>query len=312
MDISPDPAGVTANVSSAFPEATTALIVAASGKLSSATTAPTLVGIPYAAPSSSVNIGDLFPSLQPTPTSPQFLPSPLTTSRLTVTTSKTVFVTDSAVPIPSSVQAVEDASGSTQTTKATQASALDLAPLPAASVRPLSGGEKAGIGIGITFGVLVVIGAIVYELYRRRQMKARERLGSETGSLDDPRRSLALAGFYFSGNNPNEPKSDPEWSIESASKVSMIRAGSIKSVDSHARSASPPLPVQPDYLLPRLKPGARKEDATEVVKVGMTIPERKPTMELAGMALRSNPPVSPSAFPSPPRKDNTGVWPLVD
>ncbi|KAJ4358258.1 uncharacterized protein N0V89_002838 [Didymosphaeria variabile] len=221
------------------------------------------------------------------------------------TSSRTVYVTSAVLPLPTSIPAEEDSSASTQ---ATQAPSLDLAPLPASSVKPLSPGEKAGVGVGITFAVLVIAGAIAYELFRRRKMKARERRGGETDSQDPgpPRRNFALKSF-FGPNNNHEKRSDPEWSIESAEEMSIVRAGSVKSVESQARPITPPLPSLPSG--PRF---GLAGSGTEVVKVGMTVPERKPTPKLADMALRSNPPVSPSSFPSPPRAGKTGSWPLPE
>lgn len=266
-------------------------------------TSQTIVGIPYVLPPSSTITDHLSSFFAPEPTSIPPSVLPLTTSRLTITTSMTVYVTDSSLPIPTSVFAEEDTSAPAQ---ATQASSLDLAPLPTSSVQPLSTGGKAGMGIGITLALLLIGGAIVYGVYRRRKNKLGERLDSETGSQAVPRRSLALTGFFRSKVN-RESKNDPEWRIESASKVSMVRAGSVKSVGSHTRSISPPLPI---FLPSEQTLHNRNDVEMELVKVGMEVPDRKPPMGLASMALRSNPPVSPSAFPSPPGAEKPGSWPL--
>ncbi|KAL1612795.1 hypothetical protein SLS60_001024 [Paraconiothyrium brasiliense] len=313
------PASADVQASVALPEVTTTLVAASSTPTESfnqptsvvdafpepQTTAATLVGIPYVVPSSSAIIESLSSMALPAPTSSLIPVSALTTTRLTITSSKTVYVTSAALPLPTSIPAEADSSGSAQ---ATQAPSLDLAPLPASSVKPLSAGEKAGVGIGITFAVLIVVGAFAYELYRRRRMKARVRRGSETDSQDagPPNRNLALRGF-FGPNDKHDKKHDPEWSIESAEKISIVRAGSVRSVESQARPLTPPLPNLPSG--PRFAPAS---SGTEVVKVGMAVPERKPTPKLVDMALRSNPPVSPSSFPSPPRPGKTGSWPLPE
>lgn len=266
-------------------------------------TLQSLVGIPYVVPPSSTTFENLSSFFAPEPTSLVPPALPLTTSKLTITTSMTVYVTESSIPLTTSVFAEEDTSAPAQ---ATQASSLDLAPLPTSSARSLSAGEKAGMGIGITLALLLIGGVVAYELYRRRKAKQGERLGSETGSQIAPRRRLTLGGF-FRTKDDGEQKSDPEWSIESASKVSMVRAGSVKSVVSHTRSISPPLPV----FVPSGPSSQDKVDGEmELVKVGMKVPDRKPPMGLASMALRSNPPVSPSAFPSPPGAEKPGSWPL--
>ncbi|KAJ4292801.1 hypothetical protein N0V90_009464 [Kalmusia sp. IMI 367209] len=267
--------------------------------------AATLAGIPYVAPSSTADIASLSSLFAPEQSlSSDAIPiSSLPTAQLTVRTSRTVYVTASSFPLSTPLSAEEDTPAPAQAT-ASPSPTLDLAPLPASSVKPMSAGEKAGIGIGITFAVLVIAGAIAYELYRRRNITGKASIS------DSPRRSLALTGF-FGPTDRDKPKSDPEWSIESASKVSIMRAGSVKSVSSHSRSTTPPLPP----LHPYLPSGPKLAGGTEVVKVGMTMPERKPANGLAGLALRSNPPVSPSAFPSPPDakgREKTGSWPLPD
>jgi hypothetical protein len=264
-------------------------------------TTATLVGIPYVEPSSRAIVESPSPLVVPAPVSSLGPVSSLTTTRLTVTSSRTVYVTSTSLQLPTPVPAGEDPSASTQ------APSLDLAPLSSSSVKPLSANEKAGVGIGITLAILTIAGAIAYQIYHRRTMKARERLGSEPGSQDSgpPHRSLALTSL-FRPRDKREQNHDPEWSIESAEKISIIRAGSVKSVESQPRPITPQLPSLP---LSEPKP-ALAGSGTELLKVGMTIPERKPTPRLADMALRSNPPVSPGSFPSPPRAGNIGSWPL--
>lgn len=275
------------------------------------TSIASLVGIPYVAPSNSVNLATLSgffaaePSLspeQPPELPPELLStSSLVTTEFTVTSSSTVFVTETSVPLSNNVPAEEGTPASAQATPST-APALDLAPLPESSTRSMSAGEKAGLGIGITLVLLAIAGAVVFFLLRRRK--------SSAVSGTEGRRGLALGGF-FGPKDGNKPKPDPEWSIESASKVSILRAGSVKSVSSNARTATPTLPPPPRQfpLEPKLAMG------TEVVKVGMTVPDRKLSSGLANLALRSNPPISPSAFPSPPEsrereREDAPRWPL--
>ncbi|KAL5453419.1 hypothetical protein PMIN06_005456 [Paraphaeosphaeria minitans] len=270
----------------------------------------TLVGIPYVAPS----ITDIVQSLSSLPVPAPYpalnSPSSLTTTRLTVTSSTTVYVNFTPLPLPPSVAAEADSSASTQ---ATQAPSLDFAPLPASSVKPLSAGEKAGVGVGITLATLAIVSTIAYKVYRRRQMKARESLGKETGTQNGspPRGRVMLTSAFtsfFGPRNNREPKHDPEWRVESAEKVSILRIGSVKSVESHARAMTPPLPS-----LPSSEPRpALSHGETGLLKVGITVPERKQTPILADMALRSNPPVSPSSLPSPPRAGKTESWPLPE
>ncbi|KAF2450675.1 hypothetical protein P171DRAFT_439285 [Karstenula rhodostoma CBS 690.94] len=264
----------------------------------------TLAGIPYVAPSITAIVQSLSFLAALAPVSSLSPVSSRTTIRLTVTSSTTVYVDSTTLPLPTSAPAEADSTSA----QATQTPSLDLAPLPASSVKPLSAGEKAGVGIGIALAILAIFGAIAYELYRRREMKAREPLGSQYEG--PPHRRLVLTGAfksYFGPRNKGEQKGDPEWSIESAEKVFIVRAGSIKSVESQPRPMTPPLPSLP---LSGPRP-ALSGSGTELLKVGMTVPERKPTPRLADLAL-SNPPVSPSSFPSPPRAGKNGSWPLPE
>lgn len=270
----------------------------------------TLVGIPYMAPSITANIQSL--SLLPAPVSVSSIGpvSSLTTTRLTVTSAKTVFVSSTSLLSLGSISAEAESSTSVQ---ATQAPSLDLAPLPTTSRKSLAASEKAGLGIGITLVILLIAGAVAYGLYRRRTMGAREPLSSETDGRiggPPPRRTVlkdTLAGF-FGSRDKNKDKGDPEWSIESAEQVSIVRAGSVKSIESQPRAMTPQLP---DPALPPSR-SALSGNGTELLKVGMTMPERIPTQKLADLALRSNPPVSPSLFPSPPRAGKVGSWPLPE
>ncbi|OAG00827.1 uncharacterized protein CC84DRAFT_1229351 [Paraphaeosphaeria sporulosa] len=323
LETSAAPASITVETT-ALPEAKNGLHTASSrptgsfGKPSSVvdmlsmlqSSPATLVGIPYVAPSISEIVQSLSSLSVPGPHSSLRPVSSLTTTRLTVTSSKTVYVNSTPLSFPESALAEANSSASTQ---ATQAPSLDLAPLPTSSLKPFSGGEKAGVGIGITLAILVIVGAIAYEFHRRSKMKAHESLGSETGSQHEgspPRRSVLTSAFtsFFGPHDKREQKGDPEWSIESAEKVSIVRAGSVKSVESQTRPITPPLPSLP-LSGPRHAPSGSD---TELLKVGMRVPERKPTPGLADMALRSNPPVSPGSFPSPPRAGKTGSWPLPE
>lgn len=170
----------------------------------------------------------------------------------------------------------------------------------------MSASQQAGMGVGITFGILSVAGVTGVYLWRRRR---NQRLARDTYS----RSGGGGLGGFFKLRSRTDSKNDPEWSIESASKVEIMHGGSAKSVRTGSRSDSRGSlsPIGVSAPLP-------EKVGLEVLKVGMKVPDRKPNP-----ALTSNPPVSPSAFPSPPssrgspdggarKEGKTSSWPLPD
>ena len=304
------PNNVTTEISDPFPNTTVNPVTTIPASNSAASTLPgspsvstTLVGTPLTSPSSSTTIENMLSSLTPTPTFaptptpalPLSLPSPPTTSNITctMTSACTVYIPQSpllgTLPLPSIIS-TEPAP--LDSTSATRAPSLDLAPNPASSGKPLSIGVKAGIGLAIAFAIFVIVGAIVYDIYHRRRMDARQRLQIERKSEDAPRGSLAYSEFFA-----REPKSDSEWRIESASEAAIVRARSIETVGSRVRPASPTLPLKPIHTNLISSPGSNL-----VGGAGAARAERKLSMTLANLALRSNPPMTPLTLPSPQQK----------
>ncbi|KAF2189175.1 hypothetical protein K469DRAFT_701764 [Zopfia rhizophila CBS 207.26] len=144
----------------------------------------------------------------------------------------------------------------------------------------MSTSAKAGMGVGITFGILSVASISGFYLYRRRR---NQRYGRDnTGGL---------GGFFIL--NRKTAKSDDEWQIRSAEKVEIVRGASAKSVRTGSRSDS------------RGSGDGGKRVGLEVLKVGMRVPDRRPNP-----ALTSNPPSTSSSNMS--KEEKTTSWPLPD
>jgi hypothetical protein len=172
----------------------------------------------------------------------------------------------------------------------------------------MSASAKAGMGVGVTFGILSIAGAAGFYLWRRRQNKHYARQNSSSGG--------GLGGLFSLNWRGEKKGKDDEWEIASAEKVEIVRGASARTLSrSDSRSTAHPTitPSPPSSS----GTGGRNVGAgvgLEVVKVGMKVPDRKMIhRDLGQAALRSNPPgpalglpVSPSAFPSPPSSSGSG------
>ncbi|KAF2661958.1 hypothetical protein K491DRAFT_673487 [Lophiostoma macrostomum CBS 122681] len=250
-------------------------------------TSTPVAAIPVFASSSDSNFGILSSDPAATQTDLQSPLSPSATFTSTTTMMMTIMVTQSPAAT----------------------SALDFAPVPSNSAPPMSASAKAGMGVGVTFGILSVAGAAGFYLWRRRQNRHYARQNSSNGG--------GLGGFFNLNWKGDKKGKDDEWEIASAEKVEIVRGASARTLSrSDSRSTAHPTitPTPPSSSGNggrNVGPGA----GMEVLKVGMKVPDRKLIGgDLGQAALRSNPPgpavglpVSPSAFPSPPSSRGSGV-----
>lgn len=295
---------------------------------------PTTTEAPSQAPSS---IADAFgdPSTSIQPAIPILVPSssinnivatssidfqqfPLPSSaKSTLTTSTTIYVTPS--PVPASESPGEAASTAAE---ASPTPTLDLAPLSPPTSNTMSASAQAGMGVGITFGVLSVAGATGLYLWRRRRNQRFDR-----STRSGRRRGGGLGGF-FRMRSPFNSKHDAEWSIESAEQVEIVRGASARSVSTGGSRGDSrgSADGKPSSAAAGAGGTGNEKIGLEVLKIGMRVPDRKPNP-----ALTSNPPVSPGQFPTPPssrgsasagapapaegaerKEGKTSSWPLPD
>jgi hypothetical protein len=271
-----------------------------------------LAGIPLIAPTSTMSN-----NVASTTATTELIPILSTSSiRSTVTTSMTLWVTPSPAAESTAVPAEDQAPTATE---ANPSPSQDVAPLSTPLGTTMSAAEQAGMGIGITFGILSIAGATGLYLWRRRRNQCLERDGLPRNNATG-----GLGRFFKLNSRADTPSNhDPEWSVESsASKVEIMRGGSLRSIrtgtglHSDTPPSTFPLPgtTRPPLSFSQSTAGGGGA-GLEVLKVGMRIPDRK-----HNLALTSNPPISPSVFPTPPNssgKDkksggSTSSWPLPE
>lgn len=176
-----------------------------------------------------------------------------------------------------------------------------------ASETTMSPSARAGVGVGITFGVLSIAGMAGLYLWRRH----RNQQGHDDKTTSE---QCNILGKFFGLKKYKDNKQDPEWSIESAEKVPIVknmRAQSVSTVSrSDSRSSDTP------------RPGTGSVGTNTSV-----VPPRR-NVGLSNTALRSHP-ITPdaSAFPIPPsftvntkmsenvpkeKEQKSGNWPLPE
>ncbi|KAF2820278.1 hypothetical protein CC86DRAFT_387316 [Ophiobolus disseminans] len=139
---------------------------------------------------------------------------------------------------------------------------------------PMSPGAQLGVGFGVTFGLLSMAGVVSFYIWRRRRNPSNDIDGDSNRA--NYRERLAKV-FTFRRYRDN--KGDPEWSIESAEKVSIVRNMRAQSVSTTSRSDS------------RGSGRSTKNGA-----IPITMPKRKMSMALTSHPLTPN----YTAFPGPP------------
>jgi hypothetical protein len=154
----------------------------------------------------------------------------------------------------------------------------------------MSASARAGVGVGVTFGIVSIASAAGFYLWRRRRNQKYE--------------SNKRGGGLFRFNRSKTAKSDAEWEIGDAETVEILRGASARTVSrSDSRSTRPS----------RDGSGGSGGDTgkLQILKVGMRVPTRP------NPALTSNPPISPSEFPTPPSsrgylgsEQKASGWPL--
>ncbi|KAF2268276.1 hypothetical protein CC78DRAFT_589293 [Lojkania enalia] len=218
------------------------------------------------------------PSLTIPSTGP-LIPLPTTTTS-TTTSSKTILVTanplstpplSSPQPIPAPVSSPDPSS-----------TLLNLAPI---STSPgMSPAARAGLGVGISFGLISIASIIGLYIYRRRKSRVPLSSASHTSSSD-------LLGGFFHFARTKTRDDDAEWSIHSAEKIEIVRGAS--SVRTGSRSDSRGSAISSS--------GGGK--GIKIERVGLDVfPERR----TPNPALTSNPVVG-----SPPDIKKAS-WPLPD
>jgi hypothetical protein len=212
-----------------------------------------------------------------------------------MTVSTTVLVTPSA-------EAVADEAPLAAATES--ASSEDLL---ATDDTSMSASAMAGVGVGITFGVLSIAGIAGFYLWRRYR--------SHQGNDDTTTAAeqCNILGKFFGMKKYKDNKQDPEWSIESAEKVPIVKNMRAQSISTVSRSNSQGSDGQ--------RPGTRAGPGPGVNST--VVPPRR-NVGMQNTALKSHP-VTPdaSAFPVPPsfpggakmgdeaaREEKPSNWPL--
>ncbi|KAJ4366198.1 hypothetical protein N0V83_007833 [Neocucurbitaria cava] len=109
------------------------------------------------------------------------------------------------------------------------------APLVPTADTAKSSPSMAGVGVGVSLGVLSVAGIAGFFLWRRRH---NQRRSSTTPSDDSNSSETSILGKIFGLKKYKDNRSDPEWSIESAEKVSIAKNMRAQSVSTTTVSRS--------------------------------------------------------------------------
>ncbi|KAF2017533.1 hypothetical protein BU24DRAFT_152190 [Aaosphaeria arxii CBS 175.79] len=253
---------------------------------------------------------------------PSFLSAivPTPSSTTVITVSETVVVTPTPfAPVPAA-SALPDAeqSQSAASSPPSPTSDQSLAAQSTSSTE-MSASARAGVGVGVTLGIIGIASVTGLYLYRRRKNRLSTRKGGEISSSQHRRwgGGFGFKRYFMLSRGKNTPK-DTEWSIESAAHVEIVRGANARTIsrsDSNSNSNRDDTPPPP----------TREEG---VLKVGMTVPiveryYKNPALTSNPPSLPNDSPLSPSAFPKPPRtygnnintkhrNDKTGSWPLPD
>jgi hypothetical protein len=170
------------------------------------------------------------------------------------------------------------------------------------------------MGIGVTFGILSFASAagLGFYLWRRRRNTRQLTINDKDSGTSSG--SGGLSSFLAFGRwkrSSKKEKVDAEWSIESASKVEIVRGANTEIVSRGSNTnTTPPVP----------------NFNTMFPAADIAVPKaRLPPLRLNNLALTSNPPTLPrlDEFPSPPSsaggnslhiqtQKKTNSWPLDD
>lgn len=143
----------------------------------------------------------------------------------------------------------------------------------------------AGVGVGLTFGVLSVAGVAGFFLYRRRQNQRHDDANNDPDNSEESN----ILRKLFGRKKYNDNKGDPEWSIESAEKVAISQNMRAQSVRTTSRTDS------------RGSDGSKSGTGSDVSSVKRSVMPQRKKLEMPNTALGSHP-ITPdiSSFPLPP------------
>ncbi|KAF2006731.1 hypothetical protein P154DRAFT_615430 [Amniculicola lignicola CBS 123094] len=168
-------------------------------------------------------------------------------STSTVTTSVTVIVTPSAV------------AGTTSPSASPTALLNIVSNTPSKSA--MSPSARAGLGLGVTFGLISVASITGFYLYRRYMNKHQPSRTSARIPLWKPKRG------WFNFRKDKSPPKDIEWEIASAEKVEIVRGASARTMnrsDSKREGGNGGIVGE----------GNSEGPYVEIMRVGLQIPER--------------------------------------
>ncbi|CAO2657990.1 Nn.00g072500.m01.CDS01 [Neocucurbitaria sp. VM-36] len=112
-----------------------------------------------------------------------------------------------------------------------ESSSAESTPLIPTAETAMSSASMAGMGVGVTFGVLSIAGAVGFFLWRRRQ-------NQRSDNTSDNSEESNILGKLLGLKKYKDNKGDPEWSIESAEKVTIGKNMRAESVSTSSRSNS--------------------------------------------------------------------------